>query len=326
MHSLTRHTFLVGIAAATLTAAPMTWAQSDQAPIRIVVGFSPGGGTDLLARLMAQNASTVLGQPVIVENMPGAGGSIAANALHAAAPNGKTYMMANNAVPLFQTLVFGDRNRWNFAKDFVPVAGLTEYPLALAVPAKLGVNNVAEWLEYVKKNPSDATFGNIGAGGMTHMLGDALGKVVSMPLTPIPYKGAPPMITDLVGGHIPAAIGLMDNMMSFHNAGTVKVIAIFSAERSPLIPDVPTFKEQGIDVLDGAAWQAVWAPAGTPQTEIDKMANALRQVLENPQVQNEMRNTLVVEPVFRSGAEVAALQAQELAEWGPVIQASGFKP
>lgn len=326
MNSLTRRALLLAAAAAALTTTPFAWAQSDQTPIRILVGFSPGGGTDLLARLMAQNVTKVLGQPVIVENMPGAGGSIAANTLHAAAPNGQTYMMANNAVPLFQTLVFGDRNRWNFAKDFAPVAGLTEYPLALAVPAKLGVNNVAEWLDYVRKNPGDATFGNIGAGGMTHMLGDALGKVVNMPLTPIPYKGAPPMITDLVGGHIPAAIGLMDNMMSFHKAGTVKVIAIFSPERSPLIPEVPTFKEQGIEVLDGAAWQAVWAPAGTPQAEIDKMANALRQVLEDPQVQSEMRNTLVVEPVYRSGAEVAALQAQELAEWGPVIEASGFKP
>jgi len=326
MQFLTRRALLVATAAAALSAAPLSWAQSDSTPIRILVGFSPGGGTDLLARLMAQNASKVLGQTVIVENMPGAGGSIAANALHSAAPNGQNYMMANNAVPLFQTLVFGDRNRWEFAKDFVPVAGLTEYPLALAVPTKLGVNNIAEWLDYVRKNPANATFGNIGAGGMTHMLGDALGKVVEVPLTPIPYKGATPMITDLVGGHIPAAIGLLDNMMSFHDAGTVKVIAIFSPERSPLIPDIPTFKEQGINVLDGSAWQAIWAPAGTPQTEIDKMANALKEVLNDPQVQSEMRGTLMVEPVFRPGTEVAKLQAQELAEWGPVIEASGFQP
>lgn len=327
MTSLARRALILAGLAATVAAAPVSFAQqNNKTPIQILVGFSPGGGTDLLARMMAQNLTEVLGRPVIVENMPGAGGSIAANSLHSAKPDGLTYMVANNAVPLFQTILFNDRNRWEFAKDFTPVAGLTEYPLALAVPTTLGVNNVAEWIEYLKANPNQATFGNIGAGGMTHMLGDALGKTIGIPLTPIPYKGAPPMITDLVGGHIPAAVGLLDNVMTYHKAGTAKIIATFTPERSPLTPDVPTFKEQGVDVLDGAAWQAIWAPAGTPQTEIDYMANALRQILANPKVQNEMRNILLVEPRFLTGEEVAALQAAELATWTPVVKDSGFQP
>lgn len=295
-------------------------------PIRILVGFPPGGATDAIARAVADKLPNLLGQPVIVDNKPGVGGRMAADMLLAAPADGLTFMVAPNATPTFQMLVFKDQLKWNILKDFVPVASFASYPLGMGVATKLGVNNAREFVEWVRKNPGKASYGTPGLGGQNAFLGVQFAKAAGIELPVTPYKGSPPMVTDLVGGHVPSAISLLDGMMAHHRAGKIRIIGVFSKERSPLMPDIPTFAEQGIDVTSGEGWTGIWAKAGTPKTEVQRMEKAIQQVLQLPEVKEVMSQRLLVHPVFRNGAELDALQRAELAHWEPIIKASGFKP
>lgn len=319
----TRRQLLMSAAAWHLAGA--VHAQSEAKPIRLLVGFAPGGGTDAVARLMADKLKDILEQPVVVENMVGAGGRLAANATVAAAPDGLTFMIANNAVHTFQTLVFGSHIKWHYRRDFTPVAQLTSYPLALAVSASLGVNNVAEFVTWVRAHPEKATFGTAGLGGQSHFSGVQLAREAGIKLEPVAYKGATPMVTDLVGGHVPAGISLMDDMLKFHRAGTLKVIGVFSGQRSPVVPDIPTFVEQGFKNLYSESWQGVWGPARLPPAQVERMQNAIRRVLEMPDVKQTLSTRLFVVPTFRPAAEMAAMQDDEIQRWEPIIRNSGFK-
>lgn len=319
----TRRQLLMSAAAWPLAGAVN--AQPEAKPIRLLVGFAPGGGTDAVARLMADKLKDILEQPVVVENMVGAGGRLAANATVAAAPDGLTFMIANNAVHTFQTLVFGSHIKWHYRRDFTPVAQLTSYPLALAVSASLGVNNVAEFVTWVRAHPEKATFGTAGLGGQSHFSGVQLAREAGIKLEPVAYKGATPMVTDLVGGHVPAGISLMDDMLKFHRAGTLKVIGVFSGQRSPVVPDIPTFVEQGFKNLYSESWQGVWGPARLPPAQVERMQNAIRRVLEMPDVKQTLSTRLFVVPTFRPAAEMAAMQDDEIQRWEPIIRNSGFK-
>ncbi len=314
------------IAAAAWHMAGVSHAQGDGKAIKLLVGFAAGGGTDAVARLLADKLKDVLEQPVIVENMAGAGGRLAANALVAAPADGLTFMVANNAVHTFQTLVFGAQIKWHYRRDFAPVAQLTSYPLALAVTSSLGVSNVAEFVSWARAKPERATFGTAGLGGQSHFSGLQLAREAGIKLEPVAYKGATPMVTDLVGGHVPAGISLMDDMLKFHRAGSVRVIGVFSQQRSPVAADIPTFVEQGYKDLYSESWQGVWAPARTPPAQIDRVQDAIKKVLEMPDVKQIMTTRLFVVPTFRPATEMARLQDEEIRRWEPLIRSSGFKP
>jgi tripartite-type tricarboxylate transporter receptor subunit TctC len=307
-------------------AAPALAPAQDKPVIRILIGLPPGGGTDAIARAIADRLPALLGQPVIIENRVGAGGRLAADELMRAKPDGLTYMIAPNATPTFQTLVFGSQIKWDVLRDFAPVASLASYPLGMAVSLDTGASNVRQFVEWVKKNPAKATFGTPGLGGQNHFLGVQFAKAVGLDLTVTPYKGTPPLITDLVGGHVPAAVTLLDETMKFHRAGKVKVIGIFSAKRSPLVPDIPTMAEQGLKVPDAEGWTAMWAPAKTPAAEIERMQAALKKVLAMPEVREALTTRLSVLPDYRDGKQTAERQRAELATWEPIVKASGFKP
>jgi tripartite-type tricarboxylate transporter receptor subunit TctC len=261
-----------------------------------------------------------------VDNRPGVGGRLAADLVLAAPADGLTYMIAPNATPTFQMLVFGKDIKWNILKDFTAVAGLASYPLGMAVANSTNARNAREFVEWVRRNPDRASFGTPGTGGQNHFLGVQLARVAGIDLPVTPYKGTPPMVTDLVGGHVPAAIGLLDGMLPQHQAGKIRVIGVFAKQRSPLMPEVPTFAEQGYDVTSGEAWTGMWARAGTPAAEVARMQGAVRQVLQMPEVQEQLSQRLFVEPHFRTGSELEAVQREELAHWEPIIRASGFKP
>ena len=313
------------LASSTLLAPALGHAQ-DKPTIRILLGLPPGGGTDSIARYIADKLREQLGQPVIIESRVGVGGRLAADALMAAPPDGLTYMIAPNATPTFQTLVFGPQLKWNIWRDFAPVAGLASYPLGMAVNADLGVKNVKEFVQWAKANPGKASFGTPGTGGQNHFLGVQFAKVAGIDLPMTPYKGTPPMITDLLGGHVPSGISLMDELMKHQKSGKLRVIGIFSDKRSELMPDIPTFAEQGFPVSSGDAWTAMWAPIKTPATEITRVQQALQKILVNPQVKDYLMTRLSVVPDSRSADEMAKAQRDELATWEPIIKASGFKP
>jgi tripartite-type tricarboxylate transporter receptor subunit TctC len=210
--------------------------------------------------------------------------------------------------------------------DFAPVAMLVSYPLAMAVGTKTGVNNPKEYVAWIKANPKQALFGSAGLGGHTHFTGLELGKAAGVPLTVVPYKGNGPLATDLIGGQVPAGIMTAGDIVQHQKSGQVKVIGVFGDKRSPLLPDVPTFIEQGIKIDAGDAWTAMWAPAKTPKADLDRMQAALKQVLAMPDVRDILVNKATLNPDFRPAAELDAIQRKELAHWGPIIKASGFTP
>ena len=324
MMNTTRRTLMLAGASLALPAALR--AQGDKPPIRVLIGFPPGGATDAIARTVVDRLPAELGQPVIVENKPGAGGRIAADTVLMAPADGLTLMVAPNATPTFQMLVFGHQVKWNIERDFAPVATLASYPLGMGVALNTGATNVREFVAWVKANPGKASFGTPGLGGQNHFLGVAFGKAAGIDLPVTPYKGSPPMVTDLLGGHVPAAISLMDGMMAHHKAGKIRVIGVFTKERSPLMPDIPTFAEQGVNVTGGDGWTGMWARAGTPAAELERIQRAVQKILAMPDVQQTLSQRLSVQPHFRDGRAMAVLQRDELAHWEPIIKASGFKP
>jgi tripartite-type tricarboxylate transporter receptor subunit TctC len=318
-------TFLKATAAVLALGASLV-AHAQQETIKLLVGFPPGGSTDTLARVMADKLGPLLKQPVIVDNKPGAGGRIAAQALKASAPDGLTYMVAPNATPVFQALLYPvNVLRFDVLQDFTPVGMLASYPLALAVSPQVPAKSAAEYVQWLKANQSKASFGTAGLGGQTHFTGMQFGKAVGIPMQVVPYRGNGPLITDLVGGQVPAGVLTAGDVLPQQQAGRVKVLGVFGAKRSPLLPDVPTFVEQGINVETGDGWTGMWAPAKTPKAQLERMQHALRQVLALPEVREQMQK-LAFTPDFRSGEEVEALERKELAYWGPVIKASGFTP
>jgi tripartite-type tricarboxylate transporter receptor subunit TctC len=312
--------------AAALAAPALARAQGDKPAIRVIVGFPPGGATDAIARVVVDRLPAELGQGVVVDNKPGVGGRIAADAVLAAPADGLTLMIAPNATPTFQMLVFGEQIKWHIERDFVPVATLASYPLGMSVALATGAGNAREFVEWAKKNPKLSNFGTPGLGGQNHFLGVQFAKAAGIELPVVPYKGTPPLVTDLVGGQIASAIGLLDGMLPHHKAGRVRVIGVFTRDRSPLMPDVPTFAEQGLPVTSGEGWTGVWARAGTPPADVERIQRAIQKVLATPEVRDTLSSKLWVQPHYRGGAEMAALQRAELAHWAPIIKASGFKP
>jgi tripartite-type tricarboxylate transporter receptor subunit TctC len=319
---LTRRHLLAGGAAALALPAVV---RAQGKVIKVVVGFPPGGATDAIARAVVDRLAPLLGQPVILENKPGVGGRIAADFVLNAPADGLTYMVAPNATPTFLMLVPGHNIRWNILKDFAPVASIATYPLGMGVASNIGATNAREFIAWVRRNPGKASFGTPGLGGQNAFLGVQLARTANIDLPITPYKGSPPMVTDLVGGHVPCAISLMDGLMAHHRSGRIRVIGIFTRERSPLMPDIPTFAEQGIDVTSGEAWTGMWARAGTPTAEIQRMQAAVQKVLALPEVRETMIKHLWVYPQYRDGAEMEAVERAELAHWDPIIKASGFK-
>jgi tripartite-type tricarboxylate transporter receptor subunit TctC len=313
------------LAVATGIVWPAVHAQGDKPPIKVWVGFPPGGATDAIARVITDKLPALLGQPVVVENKPGAGGRLAAEAVLAAPADGLTLMIAPNATPTFLTLVPGHNIKWDILRDFAPVCAMASYPLGMGVALHTGASNAREFIEWVKKNPGKGTYGTPGLGGQNAFLGLQFAKTAGIDLPVTPYKGSPPMVTDLVGGHVASAVSLLDGMMAHHRAGKIKVIGVFTKERSPLMPDVPTFAEQGIDITSGEGWTGMWAKAGTPAAELERLQRAVQQVLQMPDVKDTMSNRLWAHPHFRNAAETDALLRAELAHWEPIIRASGFK-
>ena len=318
--------FLARSALAALALGASLAVQAQTETIKLLVGFPPGGSTDTLARVLADKLGPLLKQPVIVDNKPGAGGRIAAQALKASAADGTTYMVAPNATPVFQQLLYPTAVlHFDVLQDFTPVGIVAFYPLALAVSPQVPAKTAGEYVHWLKANPAKASFGTAGAGGQTHFSGMQFGKAVGVDMQVVPYRGNGPLVTDLIGGQIPAGVLTAGDVLQQQKAGRVRVLGVFGAKRSPLLPDVPTLVEQGISVDTGDAWTGVWAPAKTPKAQLERMQHALKQVMAMPDVREQLQK-LTFAPDFRPAEDMDAQQRKELAYWGPIIKASGFTP
>lgn len=297
------------------------------APIKILCGFAPGGLTDVVARLFADKLRVELNQPVIVENRAGAGGRLAAQALKAAAPDGRTYMIAPNSVPIFHEILYPRQVLgYDMFNDWTPVGTLTTYPFGMVVQRSLGLRNAREFITWAKANPKLASYGNAGAGGHGHFAGTQLAMAAGIDMLAIPYKGNGPAITELLGGQLPAAILPASDLMQHRNNPKMQILGVFENERSPLAPDVPTFAEQGVKFDVGRAWMGMWAPAKTPRTEVARVEDALRKILSDPAFREQLASRFTMYPLVTSAADMDKLQRAELALWRPIIKASGFTP
>lgn len=299
----------------------------DKPVIKLLVGFPPGGASDNLARLMAEKLRDQLKQQVIVENRPGVGGRLAAQAIKAAPANGQMYMIAPNATFVFQHLTYPVSTLgYDMNTDFTSVARLTSYPMAMVVNSSIGVKNAKEYAAWIKANPEKANFGTAGQGGDTHFNGLQFSKLAGTPMQLVPYRGNAPLITDLLGGQIQTGNMVAGEALQYVKTGKLNYVGIYAKERSPLLPDVPTMAEQGFDTGGGNGWMGVWGPAKLPKEELDRMQNAIKAVLGTPEMKEMLLTKFLQVSDFKPGAEVDKDLQAELAHWGPVIKASGFKP
>lgn len=297
----------------------------DKPPIKILVGFVPGGTSDTVARMLAEELRSVLGRNVVVENKPGAGGRLAAEALKAAPGDGTTYLFSPDSWAIFPTLLLPEATlRYNYLEDMAPVARVISYPLGFYASKSSGVKNLKDYVALAKTKPELTMYASAGAGSITEFLGLVMSKQFGVKMTVIPYKGAAEVKNALVGGQAPAGIMTPGDILQFSDDRVVP-LGFMVKSRWSLAPQIPTMVEQGFDVTQGDAFMALWASSKTPRNERQTMEEAVRKILEKPDFKDKLAKRTVAAD-FASGADLDKQVKQLLAFWGPVIKESGFKP
>jgi tripartite-type tricarboxylate transporter receptor subunit TctC len=314
---------LVLVGAVVGIASPEARAQAAfTRPIRMLVPVAPGGTNDLTARLLADAVSDAVGQPIVVENRPGATGRIAAEALKRAPADGTTFLLAPIVVTVLAPLVFRDLG-YDPAKDFAPVAQVARYPFALAVRADHPAGTVPELVAWAKANPSQAPFGNPGSGTLPHLLSVMVARASGVDLVHVPYRGLAQIQSELIGGQVGAAISGVADYLALHRTGRVRIIATSGPVRSPLLPSVATFVEQGFPSVVAIGWNAVYAPAATPKPLVDRLSVAIAKALRTPDIRDKVMD-LGAEPTGTTPDELAAIVAADTAFWAPIVRAAGL--
>jgi tripartite-type tricarboxylate transporter receptor subunit TctC len=308
--------------AATLLFATAVQAQVDK-PVRILVGFAPGGSADIAARLLAERMAGELKQPVLVENKPGAGGRIAAGEIKNAAPDGSTLMLAPIVVPVLAPLVF-TKLPYNPATDFAQVVHVANFQFGLSVNAGHPAKNVDDLLGWFKANPAQANFGSPAPGSLPHFFGVMISGGAGLDLVHVPFNGGGPLMNALVGNQVSSAIDTLVDQIEMHRGGKTRILATSGATRSPLLPEVPTFAEAGLKGVEGTSWFAVYAPARTPAATIQQINTAVNNALKTPELRERFAR-LGLEPTGGSSADLAAIMKRDTDRWAPVVKASGFK-
>ena len=291
-------------------------------PIRILVGFAAGGTTDVAARLMADRFRDAFGQPVVIENKPGAGGRIAAETLKASPADGSTLLLVPIFVPVLAPLVSRQLG-YDPAKDFAPVAHVANYQVAFAVSATHPARTVPEFIAWAKSDPTRTSFGTPASGSIPHFFGMLVGQATGLDMVHVAYKGIAPLAIDLAGGQIPAGVSALSDLLELHRAGRVRIIATSGVRRSPLLPAVPTFSEQGFPTIVGDGWIAFYAPARTPKPVIDRWSAVIAQAVQTPELRGRLID-LGLEPTGTTPEALAAIIAADTARWAPIVKASGF--
>lgn len=302
-----------------------TYAQQ-KGPIKFIVGYGAGGTTDLCARLFATKLGKYLNEDIIIENKPG-GNTLIANRYAAQSPaDGKHFLLGPMSSTIFREIMQPASKRgYSMLKDYRPVATVTTYPMGLMVSASLGVNTLSDFVTLIKKNPDKATFGCSALGSHTHLLAELFGQKVGSKVLAIPYQSNGHVVTALMGDQLPAAMVTATEINANLNNSKVKTLGIMTEKRSPLTPNIPTFREQGIDAIGGDAWMGLWAPAKTPTNEIEKLVLALDKVFKEPNIESDLLSKLSVSPMFEDSKSMEELQARDMKMWDTIIQKSGFK-
>ena len=316
----------VGLSAAAvlmgaLPAAAQSWPQR---PVKIVVPYGAGSSPDVLARVLNDRLSARLGQSFIVENRPGAGGNAGTDAVAKASPDGYTFVLSVNAPLVYNTILYKNLP-YDLFKDLTPVTLAARNPNVCAVTPAIGVDSVKAWLDALRRHPGKYNFASTGNGSISH-LGVELIKLKTQSFAVhIPYASSGQAVTAMLQGDVHFACLPAVSVMPQVKAGKLKALAITSAERSPLLPDVPTLKESGLPDIQAAPWFAYMAPAATPPAIVQRLSAELDGALKEPEVREKLRSAYF-DPVGGTPAALGQFMREEQARWRPVIERAGLKP
>ena len=319
MNPLRRLAVFAAIALAALGAQ----AAFPDKPVKILIGFPAGGPLDAHARLLAERLGQVLGQPVIIDYKAGAGGTVGAEFVAKSAPDGYTLLMANTGTMVINPAVY-TKLPYSTLKDFAPVARTAQQPLALVVNPGVPAKTVQELVALAKKSPGQLNYGSAGNGGISHLVPEMFKTATGTFIVHIPYRGSAPAFTDLLAGQVQMMAESIPQASQYVKQGKLRALAVTGKERNAALPDVPTFAEAGISGLDVVGFYGILAPAGTPKDVVAKLSDALRQVLETPDIRNRMVQQ-GADPAYLSADQFSAYLGTQMPVWAKAVKDSGTK-
>ena len=292
-------------------------------PVRIVIGFPAGGPLDQHARLLSDRLQAQLGQPVIIDYKAGAGGTVGAQEVMKATPDGHTLMLANTGVMVINPALYG-KLPYQTLRDFVPVARTAMQPLAFLVHPSVPAKTLPEFIEYARARPGQINYGSAGNGGSSHLVPEMLKSATGIFMVHIPYRGSAPAFTDLIAGQVQFMAESIPQAAQYHKQGKVRALAVTSRERNPALPEVPTAIEAGIRNFEVVGFYGFLAPAGTPKDVVQRLSEAFRQVLSQPDVRSRMV-AQGADPAFLGAEDFARTLSQEMPRWAEVVKQSGAR-
>jgi len=314
----------VAVAAAFVIVAPAAHAQSwPVKPLRYIAVFPPGGTTDIIGRIVAEPLSRALGQPVVVENRPGAGGAVGSEYAARLPPDGYTMVGGTISSHAINVSLYS-RLGYDPQRDFQPVTMFGFVPNILVVNTALPVKTVRDLIALARQRPGELTFASTGNGTSQHLSGESFGMMAGVKMVHVPYKGGPQAMTDLIGGNVALSFENLPNAIGFIRQGKLRPIAVTTAARSSQVPDVPTIAESGVPGYEVMSWQGLWVQAGVPAAIIRRLNEEVVRIVRTPEVRDKFTG-LGIDAVGNSPEEFATFIRAEVAKWAKVVKASGAR-
>jgi len=314
---------LACIAAAVVASAAMAQDPFPDHPIRVIVPFTAGSGTDVVARIVGENMSKTLGQPIIIENRPGAGGTVGAAVVAKSAPDGYT-LLVHSAGHVANPAIYKELP-YDTLRDFAGITPLASLPNVLVVAPAKGYKSVKDLVDYARANPGKLNYGSAGNGSATHMNAEIFRQAAKFDAVHVPYKGTPEAMTEVMSQRIDFFFAPLSSALPQIKDGRLQALAVGTAKRSPLLPDVPTTVEAGYPKSEYVFWVALLAPAATPKPVVDKLNAQINKALADPAIHEKLR-TLGAEPMPMQPAAFDAFLREETARMAQVVKAAGIKP
>jgi tripartite-type tricarboxylate transporter receptor subunit TctC len=312
--------FIVAVAATVSPGIAMA-ADYPSRPVTLIVAYTPGGPSDVLARIIGRQMEKVLGQPFVIDNRPGGAGNIAAETVAHAQPDGYTLLMGNNGLLATNQSLFKKLN-FDGGKDFSPISLIGSQPNVLVINPGLPATTMAGLIAYAKANPGKLNYASSGFGTAAHLSAELFKAAAAVDLVPVSYKGAAPALQDLIAGHVQVMFATSASVIGFLKAGTLRPLAVTTLKRFSLMPDLPTVAELGLPGFDATTWHGLVAPAGTPRDVIDTLNRATMQTLKDSETLRQLHD-IGVEVAASTPEEFAAYIRSEIPKWAAVVKASG---